>query len=209
MVADIDRTAERLRDRQIQSADQAADDLADDEPERVGAEHRDDRCGIKSPDDGPLQDKSQRADDKGRRQHSKPDRQARAVDDIGDVGAKQDELALREVEDAHHAGDDPEPQHDQDDDRAETQDLEQCDEQIIHAVSPAPLSHGVRLLTSSSSRRTARRRARRDRWSFHRNAGRPASGRSGSPSTMPQGTDIAGWCVISNGAVLVIISNAR
>jgi len=26
---------------------------------------------------------------------------------------------------------------------------------------------------------------------------------------MPQGTDIAGWCVMSNGAVLVIISNAR
>ena len=66
--ADIDRAAERLRDRQIQPADQTADDLADDEPERVGAEHRDDRRGIKSPDDGALQDKPQRADDKGRRQ---------------------------------------------------------------------------------------------------------------------------------------------
>ena len=57
------------------TADQAADDLADDEPERIGAEHRDDRRGVESPDDGPLQDKSQRADRKWRRQHPEPDRQ--------------------------------------------------------------------------------------------------------------------------------------
>ena len=52
------------------------------------------------------------------------DRQAGTVDEIGDVGAKQDEFALGEVEDAHHAGDDAKPQDDQDDDRTETQYLE-------------------------------------------------------------------------------------
>jgi hypothetical protein len=30
-----------------------------------------------------------------------------------------------------------------------------------------------------------------------------------SPSTMPQGRDMAGWCETSKGAVLVIISTAR
>ena len=212
---DTDRTAERLRDRQVQPADQTAHDLANDEPQSVSAEHRHDRCCVKSPDDGPLQKKSECADDKGRSQHSEPDRQTRTVDDIGDIGAKQDELALGEVEDAHHAGDDPEPQHDQDDDRAETQDLEQCDEQIIHSVSPAPLSPNHPLPRSAARLHLlpvaglfeGMRRAIDGH--FIEMPADQHQRRQASPSTMPQGTDIAGWCVISNGAVLLIISNAR
>ena len=47
------------------------------------------------------------------------------------------------------------------------------------------------------------------RSSVRRNACRSASARPGSPSIMPQGTVMAGWWVMSNGAVLPIISSAR
>ena len=130
--ADIDRAADRLGHGEIEAADQAAHGFADDQAERIGAEHGDDRRGVEAADDQRFQHEAERADDEGRGDHAGPDRQALGVGEIGDVGPEQDELALREIEDAHHAGDDPEPQHDQDDDRAKAQDLERRDERVSH-----------------------------------------------------------------------------
>ena len=135
--AETDRSADRFRDRDVEAADQAANDLPDDQPERIGSEHRDNRRCVKSPDHQPFQHKAQRADRERSEHHSEPDRRSRVMHDIGDVCAEQNEFPLGKVEDAHHAGDDAKSEHDQNDDRAKTYDLEQCDEQIIHTASPA------------------------------------------------------------------------
>jgi hypothetical protein len=130
--ADADGAADRLGHRDVEPADQPAHGLADDQAKRIGAEHGDDGRGVEPPHHATLDHEPKRADRKRRRHHADGDRQARAVDEIGDVGAEQDEFTLREIEDAHHAGDDAKSQHDEDDDRAEAQNLEQCNEQRIH-----------------------------------------------------------------------------
>ena len=89
------------------------------------------------PHDQPFEHQSERPDHERRRDHAGPDRQAGGVGQVGDVGTEQDEFALREVEDAHHAGDDPEPQHHQHDDGPEAQDFEQGGEQVFHSALPA------------------------------------------------------------------------
>ena len=76
------------------------------------------------------------ADGEGRRDHAGPDRQAAAVQQVHRVGPEQDELAMGEVEDAHHAGDDAEPEHDQHEDRAVCENVEK-EWNYRHAVLPA------------------------------------------------------------------------
>ena len=172
--AEIDRSADRLRHRQIEPADQPAHALADDQPKRIGPEHGHDGRGVEAPDDERFEHETERADQKRRGDHPGPDREPVAVGQIGDVGAEQNELALREVEDSHHAGDDSEPQHDQNDDRAETQDLESCDESVSH-VSRSSRAASAGLLHLFPVAGLLRRRERPDRSSIRRNAGRPAS----------------------------------
>ena len=130
--AEIDRSPDRFRHRQIEPADQPAHALANDQAERVGPEDGHDGSGVKAPDDERFEYETERADQKRRGYHPGPDREPVAVGQIGDIGAKKNEFALGEVEDPHHAGDDAESQHDQNDDRAETQNLESCDKSVSH-----------------------------------------------------------------------------
>src|SRR5882672_4406121 len=134
---DVERSGDRLGNRPIETADQGSHDLSDDESKRVSAEHGDDWRSIETPHDQTFEHEAECAHDKRRRHHSEPYRQARGMHDVSDVGAKQDELTLGEVEDAHHAGDDAEPEDDQHHDRTETQYLEKCDDQISHGLPPA------------------------------------------------------------------------
>src|SRR5947209_280709 len=112
--ADVDRSADRLRHRDIEAADQAANAFSDDQPESIGPEHRDDWRRVEAANNERFEGKAERAHQDRRCYHSRPDWQAMAIGEICDVAAEQDELALREIEDPHHAGDDPEAQHDQD-----------------------------------------------------------------------------------------------
>src|SRR3981189_998444 len=134
---DVERSGDRLGNRPIESADQGSHDLSDDEAKRVSAEHGDDWRTIESPHDQTFEHKAKRTNHKRGRHHSEPDRQARAVHDVSDIGAKQDELSLSEPDSAPHAGDDAEPEDDQPHDRTETQYLEKCDDQISHGLPPA------------------------------------------------------------------------
>src|SRR5450631_3576029 len=133
----VERSGDRLRHRPVEPPDQRSHDLSNDQSKCISAEHGDDRRRIKSPHDQTFEHETERAHDERGRYHSEPDRQAEAVGKVGDIGAQQNELALREVEDTHHAGDDAEPKDDQNHDRAETQYLENRDDQISHAQPPS------------------------------------------------------------------------
>jgi hypothetical protein len=90
-------------------------------------------CRVESSDDQALENEAAGGDADRRGQHPRPHWQSEMVDEIGDVGAEQHELAMGEVEDAHHAGDDAEAQHDEDDDGPEAQDFENGVERAFHA----------------------------------------------------------------------------
>ena len=69
-----------------------------------------------------------------------------ALEQIDRVGAEQDELAVGEIEDAHHAGDDSQPEHDQHHHRDEGQHVERKFNREIHSLSYAAQSDGRELL---------------------------------------------------------------
>src|ERR1700675_4462302 len=139
----VERSGDRLGHRSAEPPDQRSDHLSNDQSKRVSAEHGDDRRRIKSPHDQTFEHETERAHHERGRYHSEPDRQAQAVGEVGDIGTQQNELALREVEDTHHAGDDAEPKDDQNHDRAETQYLETRDDQISHGLPPASYCHSL------------------------------------------------------------------
>src|SRR6267154_5519229 len=147
----VERSGNRLRHRPVEPPDQRSDHLSNDQSKCVSAEHGDDRRRIKSPDDQTFEHETERAHDERGRYHSEPDRQAEAVGEVSDIGAKQNELALREVEDTHHAGDDAEPKDDQNHDRAETQYLENCDDQISHGYRRHLICCSCRVRASAAS----------------------------------------------------------
>src|SRR5262249_27335408 len=74
-------------------------------------------------------------------EHAEPNWQPETVNEIRGVGTEQHELAMGEVEDAHHAGDDAESEHDEDDDGPEAQDFESGVQRAFHAASPANRPH--------------------------------------------------------------------
>src|SRR5262249_33342583 len=71
------------------------------------------------------------------REHAEPNWQPVTVNKICDIGAEQHELAMGEIEDAHHARDNAEPQDHEDDDGPESQNFEGGVQHAFHAVSPA------------------------------------------------------------------------
>src|ERR1700726_2461874 len=60
------------------------------------------------------------------------------MDEIGRIGAQQHELAMSEVEDAHHAGNDAEAENHKHDDRPEAQHFKDGVQRAFHSVPPAP-----------------------------------------------------------------------
>ncbi len=106
------------------SAQQAAHDLPDDQTDGVGTQHGDDRRSIEAADDQTFQHHADQRQHQGRRQDAGPAGQAAAFEKVDGVGAQQHELAVGEIEDAHHAGDDPEAQHDQHHHRNEGEQVE-------------------------------------------------------------------------------------
>src|SRR5262249_32011281 len=97
--------------------------------------HGDDGVGIEAPDNQTLENEANRRHHEWCREHAEPNRQAGAVNEIRGVGAEQNELAMGEVEDAHHAGDDAESQHYEDNDGPAAQDSEGGVQRAFHALT--------------------------------------------------------------------------
>ncbi len=95
------------------TAEQPTNDLPDYQSDGISPKHCDDRRGIEAPDYEALHDQSEQPDDDRRREYAEPQAQPGRSGKINGVGAEQDKFAVREIEDAHHAGDDAEAQHDQ------------------------------------------------------------------------------------------------
>src|SRR6202045_205303 len=70
------------------------------------------------------------------------------MDEIGRIGAQQHKLAMSEVEDAHHAGDDAEAENHKHDDRPEAEHVKNGVKRTFHGVPPAAgASPGCRSLS--------------------------------------------------------------
>lgn len=143
---DSDRSANRLRNRQIEAANQAPHRFSDDKTEGIGAEHRHDRCRIEAADNECFEYKTQQSDEDRCGRHTDPNGETMAIGEIRNIGTEQHELALGKIEDAHHARYDSEAQYDQDHDRAEAQNVECRHECVSHMLrstrTPSqPVSH--------------------------------------------------------------------
>ena len=59
------------------------------------------------------------------------------MEQIHRVASEQDELAMGEIEDAHHAGDHAEAEHDQHEDRAVGEDVKEKSDSTAHRMRSA------------------------------------------------------------------------
>ena len=133
-------------DRLVVPAQQSAHNLANDQPDRIGAEHGDDRHGVKPFDDRAFEQKPDQTHDDRCCQDPGPSAKPVLAAEIDCVGAEQDQFAMREIEDAHHARDHAEPKHDQHHDGGESEDIERKFNREIHSLSYAAQSDGRELL---------------------------------------------------------------
>src|SRR5258708_4843299 len=122
----------RFGHRKIETADEAAHSLSYGHAKRVRTEHSDDRRIVEATHHRPLQYKTKPSNNKRSGQHADGGRDTETVDEIRDVSAKQDKLALSKVEDSHHAGNNAKTKDDQHHDRSKAQHLEECVYQAVH-----------------------------------------------------------------------------
>ena len=191
-----EHAGDRLGDRLVVAAEQAAHDLADDQADGIGAEHGDDGRGVETADHQPFQHQADQRQHHGRRHDAGPGGQPAALEQIDGVGAEQDELAVGEIEDAHHAGDDSQPEHDQHHHRDEGQHVEGELDGCFHLLVTLrrPVEHsprgrsGANLVSNghvdtklASDRRKRRFNCQRA-W---RKIGRSAKGFGGSETVQP------------------------
>ena len=83
--------------------------LGRDQADAPGGDDRVDRPVVEPPDDQPLERHADEPGGERARGDGERQRQAGARGEDGGVGAAHDELAMREVDDAHHAEDHREP----------------------------------------------------------------------------------------------------
>src|SRR5262249_40612882 len=104
--SDRDKVRPGFGHRFVMSSEKCPYRLPDYETNRVGSENSASRRSIEAPDEGPLDDETKEADDDWSKRNSPPG----VVPCIGDhkhgEATEQDEFAMCEIEDAHHASDD-------------------------------------------------------------------------------------------------------
>ena len=107
-------TAERRRKADGGVAEDGGRQPDEKQAQAPGREHRVDHAAVEPADDRALDDDADGADDDRRNdQHRDPDAEAQTIGLDGGITAKHQKLAMREVDDLHHAEDDRQPHADQ------------------------------------------------------------------------------------------------
>ena len=95
------------------ATEKPANDLADYQPDREGAQHRHDRIGIESTDHCALEDEADESNHTRRNNDPQPQGQCAFVKEVNSVSAEENEFPMGEIENAHHAGDHSQTKHDE------------------------------------------------------------------------------------------------
>src|SRR4030095_3178435 len=133
--AQAERPDEGIGHRVVETADEPAHALTDDEADGVRAEHGDDRLGVEEPDNAALEREADEGHHERRGHHASPYRIAVAVCEVDRVGAEEQELPVGEIENPHHARDHAETGDHQHHDGAEAHEVEADADDARHGKS--------------------------------------------------------------------------
>src|SRR6185312_5330 len=115
-------------------AEDERDQADEQQAQAPGGEHGVDDAAVEEAHDEPLDDKPDDADhDRRHHQHGDIDVDAGLGAGDGRIAAEHDELAMGEIDHAHHAEDDRQPGADEREEGDHVDDLEKDDRGVIHS----------------------------------------------------------------------------